>query len=60
MWSDRFHNVTNGISTRRFVTVSNPDPCALLTNLAGQGWQRDLHRLKNLERFVDDKSFQQE
>jgi starch phosphorylase len=60
LWPEKFHNVTNGVTPRRFVTVGNPGLCSLLTNIAGQGWQRDLHRLKNLEMFADDESFHQE
>ncbi len=60
LWPDKFFNVTNGVTPRRFVTVGNPGLCTLLTNIAGQGWQRDLHRLKNLELFADDASFHDE
>ncbi len=60
LWPEKFHNVTNGVTPRRFVTVSNPDLCRLLTRIAGTGWQRDLHRLNKLEPLADDTSFQQE
>jgi starch phosphorylase len=57
LWPERFHNVTNGVTPRRFVTVSNPGLCRLLTDVCGLGWQRDLHRLRNLELFADDGPF---
>ncbi len=60
LWPEKFHNVTNGVTPRRFVTVANPDLCALLTRAAGQGWQRDLRRLNNLELVADDHGFHQE
>jgi len=60
LWPERFHNVTNGVSPRRFITVSNPALCRLLTDIAGVGWQHDLHRLENLELFLDDSGFLEE
>ena len=60
LWPDQFHNITNGVTPRRFVQISNPELCTLLTNLVGQGWSRDLHRLENLELFADDSEFHQE
>jgi glycogen phosphorylase len=60
LWPERFHNVTNGVSPRRFITMSNPRLCRLLTDIAGVGWQRDLQRLRSLELFADDTGFLEE
>ncbi len=57
MWPAKFHNVTNGVTPRRFVTISNPGLCRILTQVAGVGWQRELHRLAALERLIDDSAF---
>ena len=59
MWPERFHNVTNGVTPRRFIAVCNPRLAALITDVCGDdGWLRDLERLRELERFADDLEFQ--
>jgi starch phosphorylase len=60
MWPEKFHNVTNGVTPRRFVTLSNPPLCRVLTKVAGPGWQRELQRLKKLESLVEDTAFLQQ
>jgi glycogen phosphorylase len=57
-WPERFTNVTNGVTPRRFVGLSNPRLAALITDAIGDGWLRDLDRLQELEAFADDPSFQ--
>jgi starch phosphorylase len=59
MYPDRFTNVTNGVTPRRFIAVANPGLTALLDESIGDGWLRDLDRLRGLEKFADDASFQQ-
>jgi starch phosphorylase len=60
LWPERFHNVTNGVTPRRFVQLSNPGLCTLLTRVAGPDWARDMESLKALEPFADDAGFHQE
>ncbi len=60
MWPERFHNKTNGVSPRRFLMLGNPELTALLTRTLGEGWSRDLGRLRELERHADDPAFQSE
>ncbi len=57
LWPDRFCNITNGVTPRRFMIVSNPPLARLLDDVIGPDWVRDLSRLKELERHVNDKSF---
>lgn len=57
---EKFCNVTNGVTPRRFVAVSNPPLAQLLTTRLGEGWLRDLDRLRQLEPLADDASFQSE
>ena len=57
MWPDRFCNVTNGVTPRRFVAVSNPELAALISSHIGEGWLRDLDQLRKLEAFADDAEF---
>jgi starch phosphorylase len=58
LWPERFTNVTNGVTPRRFVALANPRLTALVTEAIGDGWLRDLERLRELERFADDAGFQ--
>ncbi len=58
MWPERFTNVTNGVTPRRFVALANPKLGELITSAIGDGWQRDLERLTGLEKFANDAAFQ--
>src|SRR5262249_29881635 len=59
LWPERFTNVTNGVTPRRFVALANPRLAELITDAIGDGWLRDLERLSALEAFADDAGFQQ-
>jgi starch phosphorylase len=50
--------VTNGVTPRRFVALANPGLTKLITEKIGDGWLKDLNRLRELEPFADDASFQ--
>ncbi|WP_420119817.1 glycogen/starch/alpha-glucan phosphorylase [Nakamurella sp.] len=56
-WPDKFTNVTNGITPRRFVGLANPGLTELITDTIGDGWLRDLDRLRELEPYADDPAF---
>jgi glycogen phosphorylase len=60
LWPEKFCNVTNGVTPRRFVAVSNPGLSELITGRIGEGWLRDLSRLRLLELLVDESEFQQQ
>jgi starch phosphorylase len=57
MWPERFSNKTNGVTPRRFLALSNPGLRELLDDTIGEGWLRDLDRLRGLEAFADDPAF---
>ena len=59
MWPDRFFNKTNGVTPRRFIGLANPSLRTLLDETIGEGWLVDLQKLRGLERYADDPSFQQ-
>ncbi len=56
----KFCNVTNGVTPRRFMLLSNPRLSALVTRAIGDGWVRDLDQLQRLEPLADDASFRAE
>ncbi len=60
LWPDRFLNVTNGVTPRRFVALSNPRLANLITDVVGEGWLRDLEQLRGLEKVADDAGFQEQ
>jgi starch phosphorylase len=57
MWPERFSNKTNGVTPRRFLAMSNPGLRELLDDTIGEGWLRDLGKLRGLEAFADDPAF---
>ncbi|CAG7946659.1 unnamed protein product [Penicillium nalgiovense] len=58
---DRFTNVTNGITPRRWLHQANPRLSALIAEkLGGYDFLRDLTLLDKIEVFVDDKAFREE
>ena len=59
MWPEKFTNVTNGITPRRFLRVANPGLSTLITDTIGPGWERDLDRLTELEPYADDPAFRE-
>ena len=60
LWPEKFCNVTNGITPRRFVALSNAGLTKLITSRIGDDWVRDLNQLRKLESFADDPEFQQQ
>jgi len=56
-WPDKFTNVTNGVTPRRFVALANPGLTGLITDTIGDGWLSDLDRLRELEPYAEDDSF---
>ncbi len=60
LWPEKFCNVTNGVTPRRFVAVSNPPLARLISSRVPGDWLRDLSLLRSLEAFAADPGFQQE
>ena len=59
MTPEKFTNVTNGVTPRRFLRVANPGLSGLITDTIGPGWEVDLDRLLELEPYADDASFRE-
>ena len=60
LWPEKFCNVTNGVTPRRFVAISNSPLAQLITDRVGEGWLRDLDQLRKLEPLADGAAFQQQ
>ena len=60
LWPERFSNKTNGVTPRRFLALANPRLARLICDAIGDGWLRDLERLRALESFADDSAFQRQ
>jgi len=57
MWPEKFTNVTNGVSPRRFVFLANPRLTDLITSAIGERWLSDLERLRDLEPMAKQARF---
>jgi len=57
LWPEKFVNVTNGVTPRRFLALANPRLAALVTGAIGDGWPKDLERLRRLEPLAEDAAF---
>lgn len=57
LWPEKFTNVTNGVTPRRWVALANPQLSSLLNETIGEGWVSDLDQLRQLEQHVGDSSF---
>jgi starch phosphorylase len=58
---EKFLNVTNGVTPRRWIALSNPKLSALITRHIGDRWLADLeHELERLEPLALDREFQKE
>jgi len=57
---EKFFNVTNGVTPRRWIKLYNPQLADLISAKIGEGWITKLEtELIQLENFADDKDFQQ-
>jgi len=52
MFPQRFYNVTNGVTPRRFVVLSNPGLSKLITDSIGDQWPGKLDELRRLLRDI--------
>ncbi|MBK5957117.1 glycogen phosphorylase [Rhodoplanes elegans] len=57
MFPERFCNITNGVTPRRFVVVANPGQSKLVSETIGDDWPIHLDALRRLETHADDPGF---
>src|SRR5213080_4403546 len=60
MWPERFHNVTNGVTPRRWLLAANPLLADAITTRIGDGWITQLDQLGKLAEHADDPAFRSE
>lgn len=57
LYPERFTNMTNGITPRRWIGLCNPGLSSLITGLLGsEEWLCDLSQLSALRSYADDKA----
>ncbi|MEB3292597.1 MAG: glycogen/starch/alpha-glucan phosphorylase [Synechococcales bacterium] len=59
LYPQKFTNVTNGVTPRRFMVLSNPRLTDLINQKIGDAWIKDLTQLQLLEKFIEDANFRQ-
>ncbi|RLW71100.1 MAG: glycogen phosphorylase [gamma proteobacterium symbiont of Stewartia floridana] len=52
-------NITNGITPRRWLYLSNRRLSSLISEAIGPKWVKDLSKIQQLEAFADDSGFQE-
>ncbi|NRF64303.1 glycogen/starch/alpha-glucan phosphorylase [Vibrio coralliilyticus] len=60
LYPTRLHNVTNGITPRRWLKFCNPGLSALISEKIGTEWPAKLEQLEQIAKFADDAKFQKE
>lgn len=56
IYPERFNNKTNGITQRRWLALANMELSGFISDKIGNSWITDLDRLKDLEKYADDKN----
>lgn len=59
IFPERFTNVTNGITPRRWLAVANPQLAALFDKYIGSEWRCDLSQIEKLKPFAQEKAFKE-
>jgi starch phosphorylase len=57
LWPGKFRNVTNGVTPRRWLALSNPRLSGLITEAIGDDWLKHLDELRRLEPLAEDAAF---
>jgi starch phosphorylase len=56
IYPERFNNKTNGITQRRWLALANMELSGFISDKIGSSWVTDLDKLKELEKFANDKN----
>lgn len=57
---DKFINITNGVTQRRWLAHCNPDLAKFITKRIGNGWITDFLQIKKIANFAGDAASQEE
>lgn len=60
LFPDRFINITNGVTQRRWLLHCNPELAKFITKRIGDGWITDFQQIKKLADFATDSESQEE
>ncbi len=61
LWPEKFHNVTNGVTPRRWMVLANPRMAELITERIGDGWVRHTEEyLAGLDACAEDALFRED
>ena len=53
---EKFTNVTNGVTQRRWLELANPELCALIDEYIGRVWRGNFEKLSAFEAYLGDKT----
>ncbi len=59
LYPEKFTNVTNGITPRRWLKQCNPGLSNLITEKIGDEWLTNLDQLQQVEQYADDEAFKE-
>ena len=59
IFPERFTNVTNGITPRRWLAVANPQLADLFDKYIASEWRCDLSQIEKLKPFTQEKAFKE-
>jgi starch phosphorylase len=60
LWPNKFKNITNGVTPRRWLAGCNPELAQLITETIGIDWITDLTQLAKLAPYAEDASFRKQ
>jgi glycogen phosphorylase len=59
MYPERFRNITNGVTPRRWLLLANPELSATISAAIGEAWTTDLSQIAKLKPLAEDREFRQ-
>ncbi len=59
VYPEKFKNVTNGVTPRRWLLKANPRLAGLISDAIGDSWIKNAEDLKALEKFAKDAAFKE-
>ena len=57
LWPEKFTNITNGITPRRWLLHANTNLATLISDKIGKDWITDLDLLQKISDFAEDEEF---